>query len=60
MNDQATQTRLGVAAMLVPLFWYLSTKPVSHVRFSTVWSVLVAVAGSYWLLERLGYLSVAQ
>jgi len=46
--------QVAVAAMLVPLFWCLSTKPVSHVRFATIWSVLVAVAGSYWLLERLG------
>lgn len=46
--------QIAVAAMLVPLFWRLSTWPVSHVRFATVWSVLVAVAGSYWLLERIG------
>jgi hydrogenase/urease accessory protein HupE len=46
--------QIAVAAMLVPLFWRLSAWPVSHVRFATVWSVLVAVAGSYWLLERIG------
>jgi len=45
--------QVAVAAFLVPLFWGLSTWPVSQVRFATVWSVLVAVAGSYWLFERI-------
>ncbi len=45
--------QVAVAALLVPLFWGLSTWPVSQVRFAAVWSVLVAVAGSYWLFERI-------
>ena len=44
--------QVAVAALLVPLFWGLSTWRVSQVRFATVWSVLVAVAGSYWLFEK--------
>ena len=45
--------QIAVASLLVPLFWGLSTWRVSQVRFAAVWSVLVAVAGSYWLFERI-------
>jgi hydrogenase/urease accessory protein HupE len=46
--------QIAVASLLVPLFWALSTWRVSQVRFAAAWSVLVAVAGSYWLFERIG------
>ena len=45
--------QMAVAALLVPLFWWLSRWPISQFRFAAVWSVLVALAGSYWLVERI-------
>jgi hydrogenase/urease accessory protein HupE len=45
--------QIAVAALLVPIFWRLSRWPIPQTRFATIWSVLVAVAGSYWLFERI-------
>jgi hydrogenase/urease accessory protein HupE len=44
--------QMAVAALLVPAFWWLGTRPTSRVRFAAAWSVMVIVAGSYWLIER--------
>jgi hydrogenase/urease accessory protein HupE len=46
--------QLAVAALLVPLFWWLSARSTFRIRFATAWSVLVIVTGSYWLVERIG------
>ena len=46
--------QIAVAALLVPLFWRLSRWPIPQTRFAAIWSVLVALAGSYWLVERIG------
>lgn len=45
--------QMAVAALLVPAFWWLGTRPASRIRFAAAWSVLVIVAGSYWLVERI-------
>jgi hydrogenase/urease accessory protein HupE len=45
--------QMAVAALLVPAFWWVSTRPTSRVRFAAAWSVLVIAAGSYWLVDRI-------
>ena len=45
--------QMAVAALLVPVFWWLGTRPTSRVRFAAAWSVMVIAAGSYWLVERI-------
>jgi hydrogenase/urease accessory protein HupE len=45
--------QMAVAALLVPVFWWLSARPTSRVRFAAAWSVMVITAGSYWLVERI-------
>jgi len=43
----------AVAAALVPLFWKLSSPRGAPVQFASAWSMLVVIAGSYWLIERI-------
>jgi hydrogenase/urease accessory protein HupE len=45
--------QMAVAALLVPAFWWVGTRPTSRVRFAAAWSVLVIAAGSYWLVDRI-------
>src|SRR4029078_3562306 len=45
--------QMAVAALLVPVFWWLVARPISRIRFAAAWSVLVIAAGSYWLVERI-------
>jgi len=45
--------QMAVALLLVPVFWWLGTRPISRIRFAAAWSVLVIAAGSYWLVERI-------
>ena len=45
--------QMAVAALLVPVFWWLGARPTSRVRFAAAWSVMVIAAGSYWLVERI-------
>lgn len=41
-----------IAAVALPLIWKLRTKPSFVARFVPVCSVLLAVAGGFWLVER--------
>jgi hydrogenase/urease accessory protein HupE len=45
--------QMTVAALLVPVFWWLGARPTSRVGFAAAWSVMVIAAGSYWLVERI-------
>lgn len=45
--------QMAVAALLVPVFWWLGSRPTSRFRFAAAWSVMVIAAGSYWLVERI-------
>jgi len=45
--------QMAVAAVIVPLFWWLRSRPPSRFQFAFIGSVLVITAGSYWLIERL-------
>jgi hypothetical protein len=44
--------QIAVAAVLVPLFWRLTADSGPTLRFASVWSYLVILAGSYWLIVR--------
>ena len=44
--------QIAVAAVLVPLFWRLAADSAPRRRFASVWSYLVILAGSYWLIVR--------
>jgi hydrogenase/urease accessory protein HupE len=46
--------QVAVALALVPLFTKLSATPASRLRFASAGSLIVVLAGSYWLVERLG------
>ena len=46
--------QVAVALALVPLFATMSATSASRVRFASAGSLIVVLAGSYWLLERLG------
>jgi hydrogenase/urease accessory protein HupE len=46
--------QVAVALPLVPLFTRMSATPASRLRFASAGSLIVVLAGSYWLLERLG------
>ena len=41
-----------IAGAALPLIWKLRNKPAFVARFVPVCSVLVAVAGGFWLVER--------
>jgi hydrogenase/urease accessory protein HupE len=45
--------QLCVAAMVLPILWNLRRKPVFIRRWVPVFSVAVAFAGSYWMIERI-------
>jgi hydrogenase/urease accessory protein HupE len=45
--------QIAVALVLVPLCWKLSATPRERLRFATAGSLLVVVAGAYWMIERL-------
>ncbi|MBA3892956.1 MAG: HupE/UreJ family protein [Gemmatimonadales bacterium] len=44
--------QIAIAALLLPLIWKLGQYPALARRAVTVGSVLVALAGGYWLLQR--------
>ena len=52
-NAGVEMGQIAVAALVVPLFWKLQTGPRSRLQFASVSSVLVVIAGSYWLVERI-------
>jgi hydrogenase/urease accessory protein HupE len=45
--------QIAVAGTLVPVFWALNAQAHARLRFAAVWSLLVATAGGYWLVERI-------
>jgi hypothetical protein len=44
--------QVGIAALVLPLLWKGQRLPQFFPRFATVCSVLVMLAGTYWLIER--------
>jgi hydrogenase/urease accessory protein HupE len=44
--------QIAVALVLVPFCWKLSATPRARLQFATAGSLLVVVAGSYWLIQR--------
>jgi hydrogenase/urease accessory protein HupE len=44
--------QIAIAALLLPLIWKLRRRPAFLLRYVPVCSAVVAVLGSYWLLER--------
>jgi hypothetical protein len=45
--------QIAVAMVIVPLFWKLHARPAPRLPLASAWSLLVVVAGSYWLVERI-------
>jgi hydrogenase/urease accessory protein HupE len=44
--------QVAVAAVVLPLIWKLRQRPRFVVRYVPAFSILVAMAGGYWLIER--------
>lgn len=44
--------QVTVAAMVLPIIWWLHKKPLIEPKLTPVCSILVCVAGGYWLVER--------
>jgi hydrogenase/urease accessory protein HupE len=44
--------QIAIAALILPLIWKLKTQPKFALRFAPICSLLIAVAGGYWLIER--------
>jgi HupE / UreJ protein len=44
--------QIAVAAVVLPLIWKFRTKPVFVQRWVPACSVLVALAGAYWFVQR--------
>jgi hydrogenase/urease accessory protein HupE len=44
--------QIAVAALVLPLIWKLRQRPLFVIRYVPACSLLVALAGGYWLLER--------
>lgn len=44
--------QIAIAALVLPLIWHLHKSPVFVKRYVPVFSVLVALAGAFWLIQR--------
>ena len=44
--------QITVAAITLPIIWWLHTKPAIQQRLTPVCSILACLAGGYWLVER--------
>ena len=44
--------QIAIAAVVLPLIWKLRQQPKFVIRYVPACSVLVAIAGAYWLIER--------
>ncbi len=44
--------QIAIAALVLPLIWKLKRQPSFALRFVPACSILVALAGGYWLIER--------
>lgn len=47
--------QLAVTALLLPILWKLRTHPIFVRRWVPACSVAVALAGSFWLIQRVGF-----
>jgi hypothetical protein len=45
--------QLAVAAAMLPLVWTIKSRPVCQARLVPLCSVMIVMAGGYWLIERL-------
>jgi hydrogenase/urease accessory protein HupE len=45
--------QLVIAVVVLPLIWKLRKRPVFMTRFASVCSILISVAGGFWLVERM-------
>jgi hydrogenase/urease accessory protein HupE len=44
--------QITVAAILLPIIWWLHKKPLIELRLTPVCSIIASLAGAYWLIER--------
>lgn len=44
--------QIAVAAVVLPIIWWLHKKPLIEARLTPVCSILASLAGAYWLIER--------
>lgn len=44
--------QIAIAALILPLIWKLKAQQIFALRFAPICSLLIAVAGGYWLIER--------
>lgn len=47
--------QIAVAAVILPIFWYLRKKPQFTLRWIPACSVLVAAAGVFWFIQRVWF-----
>lgn len=45
--------QIGVAAIALPVIWKLRTHPVFAARYAPACSILISIAGGFWLIERM-------
>ena len=45
--------QLGVAVVVLPLIWKFSTRPAFVTTLAPVCSILISIAGGFWLIERI-------
>jgi hypothetical protein len=45
--------QIAVAGAVVPMFWKFNAQARPRLQFAAIWSLLVAIAGGYWLVERI-------
>jgi hydrogenase/urease accessory protein HupE len=45
--------QIAIAAMVLPVIWQLRVRPMFAARYAPACSIVIAVAGGYWLLERI-------
>jgi len=44
--------QITVAAVFLPIIWWLHKKPMIEPKLTPVCSILASLAGAYWLIER--------
>jgi hydrogenase/urease accessory protein HupE len=45
--------QVAIAALVLPLIWQLKNQPAFTLRYAPACSVIVSLAGSYWLIQRI-------
>jgi hypothetical protein len=51
-NGGVEAGQLAAAAALLPLLWFIRSRPLWRARLVPVCSMMIVAAGSYWLIER--------